>query len=158
MSLNPPILTFNYAEFVANPIFALYANPVTYPEALGAAYWASAIFYISDIGNFGAIQGAQRQAAIDLMCAHLIFLSALAQSGQVPGLMQTATIDKVSIGLTPPPLPNQFQWWMGLSPYGQMLLAMLQTNSVGGFYVGGSPIRAGFRDGYGSWPWLTSRE
>lgn len=154
---NPALLTFDYAEFVANPIFAQYSNPVLYPEAVIQAYWNNAINYISNIGNFGAIQGAQRQNAIDLMTAHLMFLSGLAQSGQVPGLVQTATIDKVSVGLTPPPLPNQFQWWMNLSPYGQMLLAMLQANSVGGWYVGGSPVRAGFlNSGCGGWPWLVS--
>ena len=77
---NPPLLTFDYAEFIANPIFAAYSNAIVYPEAIIQAYWNNAINYISDIGNFGAIQGAQRQNAIDLMTAHLIFLSGLAHS------------------------------------------------------------------------------
>ena len=152
--MNPALLTFNYAEFVANPQFALYSNPIMYPEALLQAWWNTALNYISDVGNFGVIQGTQRQYAIDLMLAHLMFIQNLNTQGQVPGLMQTATIDKVSVGLTPPPLKNQFQWWLSLSPYGQCLLAMLQYSTVGGFYIGGEDGRAGLRD-FGRWPWYT---
>jgi hypothetical protein len=148
------LLTFDYALFQAQcPAFA---NPVTYPEALMQMYWDIAINYITNVANWGALQGTTRQYAINLMVAHLAFLAGIIASGagntQVPGMMQTATIDKVTVGLTPPPLPNQFQWWLGLTPYGQMLLSLLQVNSVGGFYIGGSPVRAemGY-PGYGNW-------
>src|SRR5271163_414534 len=104
MSSNPPILTFDYALFQQQ--IPLYSNPVTYPESLVQVYWDIATYYISNIGNFGALQGDARQFAINLMAAHLIFEANLAATQQVPGLMQNATIDKVSIGLTPPPLPN----------------------------------------------------
>jgi hypothetical protein len=145
------LLTFDYALFKLQcPAFA---NPVTYPESLMQTYWDIASNYISTVANWGALQGSMRQYALNLMVAHLAFLSGIIASGagntQVPGLMQTATIDKVSVGLTPPPLPNQFQWWLNLTPPGQSLLALLQVNSVGGFYIGGSaPLQAfGYQGG-----------
>lgn len=151
--MNPIILTFDYAGFIANPQFQLYANPIMYPQALLQAWWNTAVNLISDTGNFGVIQGDRREYAIQLMLAHLIFLQNLNASGQVPGLMQSATVDKVSVALTPPPLKNEFQWWLSLSPYGQQLFAMLQISSVGGFYIGGRNGRAGLEQ-CGTWPWL----
>lgn len=149
---NPTILTFNYAQFIA--LVPAYSNPAKYSQATLQAFWNSAINYISDVGNFGSLQGDKRQYAINLMTAHLVYISDLTKSGTVPYLMQTSTIDKVSVGLTPPPLKNQFQWWLSVSPYGQQLLALLQINSVGGFYIGGSPQRAafGFQGGAGGLP------
>jgi hypothetical protein len=147
-SPNPPILTFDYAGFIAQ--IPAYSDPTNYPESLLQQYWNGAINYVSDIGNFGAIQGTARQYALNLMTAHLIFISNLAQAGQVPGMITDATIDKVHVGLTPPPLPNQWQWWLDLSPYGQQLLAQLQTQSTGGFFIAGpyGGIR-GYNQSYG---------
>lgn len=142
------ILTFDYTLFQQQ--FPMYANPVTYPESLLQNYWDISINYMSDVGNYGSLQGAMRQYAINLFVAHLLYLSFLIGTGntntgsQVPGLMQAATIDKVSVTLTPPPVPNQFQWWLSLTPWGQSLLALLQMNSVGGFYIGGRGAVAAF--------------
>jgi hypothetical protein len=126
---------FDYAVFIAQ--IPLYSNPTDYPDATIQQYWNGAINYVSDIGNFGSIQGSARVYALNLMTAHLIFIAGLAQNQQVPGLMQSATIDKVSVALTPPPLPNQWQWFLNQSPYGQQLLAQLQVSSVGGFFIAG---------------------
>ena len=145
MTYTSPILTFNYAQFIA--LFPAYSDATAYPEATLQAFWNSAINYISDNANCGSLTGDDRQLAINLMTAHLVYISGLIAAGQVPGLMQNATIDKVSVGLTPPPIPNQFQWWLNVSPYGQQLLALLQAHSVGGYYIGGSPVLAGFRFG-----------
>lgn len=146
--MNETILTFDYALFQTQ--FPVYANPMTYPESAIESYWIMALNYISNVGNYGSLQGAQRQYALNLFIAHMIYLSFLIGTGnpntgsQVPGLMQTATIDKVSVGLTPPPLPNQFQWFLNQTPWGQQLLALLQMNSVGGFYIGGQGAVAAF--------------
>ena len=147
--MNPVILTFDYALFISQ--CPQYSNGTTYPQALLQTYWDIAINYVSNVGNYGALQGAARQYGLNLMVAHLAYLAGLIAIGQVPGLMQNATIDKVTVGLTPPPLKNQFQWWLSLTPYGQQLLALLQINSVGGFYIGGSPVLANF--GYGNAVW-----
>lgn len=165
--MNPAILTFDYISYINNPQFVLYSDPVSYPEIKLQAYWDNASNYISVVGNFGSIQGCQREYAIQLMMSHLIYLTNLANTGNgfgtgsggapgtMPFQMQSAAIDKVSVSVTPPPNPNQFQWWLGLSPFGQQLLAMLQIQSVGGNYIGGSYVRAGFMGSdNGAWPWV----
>lgn len=128
----PPVLTFNYAEFVLQvPQYSALTEDVV------QLYWNGAVNYVSPIANFGAIKGAARQYALNWMTAHLIFISNIASANRVPGLITGATIDKVNVTLTPPPLPNQWQWWLGLSPYGQQLLAQLQSQSVGGSFASG---------------------
>ncbi len=165
--MQPPIIVFNYAAYIANPQFVLYSNPTYYPEIKLQAYWNDATNYVSIVGNFGDIQGSQREYAIQLMMSHLIYLTNLVNTGNgagtgsggspgtIPYQLQSATIDKVTVTVTPPPNPNQFQWWLGLSPFGQMLLAMLQIQTVGGHYIGGSYVRAGFLGSdNGAWPWV----
>lgn len=142
MSITLPVLTFDYAQFIA--LIPEYSNVTKYPQATLQAYWNSAINYVCPIGNYGSLQGDKRQYALNLMTAHLIYIANLAAAGTVPYLMQNSTIDKVTVGLTPPPLDNQWQWWLMVSPYGQQLLALLQVNSVGGFYIGGSAVRPSF--------------
>ncbi len=152
--MNPTLLVFDYALFIANPQFSQYGNPGMYPPAILQAWWNNAINYISNTGNCGNIQGDQRYYAIELMLAHLLFLNGIVISGgggQVPGMLERATIDKVTVGMTPPPMHDQWDWWLGLSPYGQLLLAMLQANTVGGDYIGGSSPRAGFSGTFGGW-------
>ena len=141
----PMVIVFDYDLFVLQ--VPMYANEQTYPESLIETYWDIATNYVSDL-NVGWINGSTRQYAINLMAAHLIYLAGLIAIGQVPGLMQTATIDKVTVGLTPPPLKNQWQWWLSTTPYGQQLFALLQVQSVGGGYIGGSPVRSSF--GFGN--------
>lgn len=123
-----------------------FANDLLYPDVLLQGFWDMAISYISDV-NYGYLRDASRVLALNYMTAHLAKLNLMitANPSGNTGLVQGAMIDKVSVTLTPPPLPNQFQWWLGLTPYGQMLLALLQVKSVGGMYVGGLPERAAFR-------------
>jgi len=152
----PPLLTFDYDLFIA--VAPAYSNIVIYPESTLQQYWNNAINYVSDVSWQGNLQCDGRQYAINLMTAHLVYLSGLIAIGQVPGLMQNATVDKVTVTLTPPPLKNQWQWWLSTSPYGGQLLALLQVNTVGGQFVGmpGTGL-AGFglvpSFGYGTyWP------
>lgn len=147
--INPILLTFNYAQFIA--LFPAYSNSSLYPETTLQGFWNSAINYVSDIGNCGDLQGDSRQYALNLMTAHLVYISDLIAVGTVPYLANNATIDKITVGLEMPPLKNQWTWWLMVSPYGQQLLALLQVNSVGGFYIGGSPQRAAFGYQGGFW-------
>ena len=140
------IVTFNYAQFIER--FPEYSDTTLYSQSILQGWWDIAIFYVSNIANCGTVQDDKRQYAIELMMAHLIFLSLLIAGGQVPGLVDAATIDKISVTLVKPPETNQWQWWLNISPYGQQLLALLQVNSVGGYYIGGAPIQAGFRSNY----------
>jgi hypothetical protein len=136
------LLEFNYDQFIA--LCPAYSDPVKYPEAILQAFWDSATNYISNKSTFGVLVEEKRQYALNLMTAHLVYISGLIASGTVPYLMQNSTIDKITVGLTPPELKNQFQWWLSVSPYGQQLLALLQILSVGGFYIGGTGPRLAF--------------
>lgn len=130
------VLTFDAAAFrVAYP---QYSDETAYPTATLQAYWDSATCFIS-ARNCGYLRGTCRTKAIWLMMVHLMTISALVLAGDTPGQVQSATIDKVSVGLTPPPIPNQWQWWLGTTPYGAQLLALLQVASAGGWFVGGMP-------------------
>jgi ABC-type dipeptide/oligopeptide/nickel transport system permease subunit len=136
-------LTFDPTAFRA--LFPAFADPTAYPDALLTAYWDIAINYISPIDGYGWMQGAARQLALNYMTAHLLAINGIIANGQTPNIVNSATVDKVSVGLTPPPLPNQWQFWLGTTPYGQQLLALLQVFSVGGFYAGSLPELAAFR-------------
>ena len=133
---------FDYSGYINNPQFALYSDPTNYPQSLLQSYWDNATNYISN-ANWGYINYDQREYAIQLMMSHLLYLTNLINTGNgfgtgsggapgtVPYQMQSAQIDKINVTVTPPPNPNQFQWWLGTSPFGQQLLAM-QINSMTG--------------------------
>ena len=142
-----PII-FVYDDAVFRAAFPVFANTTTYPEATLQMYWNWATSYVSDV-NYGWLQNASRDLALNLMTAHLVQVAGIIQAGQVPNLVQNSTIDKITVGLTPPPIPNQWQWWLNQTGYGQQLLALLQANSAGGFYPGGSAPRLGFRNAFG---------
>ena len=123
-----------------------FANETTFPDATLDMYWDNSTCYIdNDDNGCWALKGDCRYLALNLMTAHLAAISVMVAAGQTPGLVQSATIDKVSVSLTPPPLKNQWQWWLSLTPYGQRLLALFQVSTVGGFYIGGLPELSAFR-------------
>lgn len=145
------IITYDDAYF--REVFPQFVSTVTYPEARIQINWDMAINFISD-ENGGAYCGRmnlnQQKLAINYMTAHLLALSTLVTSGQTPGVLQGATIDKISVTYMPPPVKDEWRWWLSQTPYGQQLLALLSTLAVGGFYYGGSPELAAFRRA----PWV----
>jgi hypothetical protein len=143
---NPAILTFDATLFRQQ--CPAYADPTKYPDPVLQIYWDTAICYMSNVGNYGSLQGSSRQYGLNLLTAHLLYIAGLVAKNTVPYVLGAATIDKVQITAIPPPLKNQWGWWLSQSAYGQQLWALLQVNSVGGFYIGGSPILTSFR-GYG---------
>lgn len=144
----------NFSEAAFRGLFPAYATttPQTSTPVL-QAYWDTAAAYISNRSGgcyTGGMTTAQQTLALNLMTAHLVYLSALIAAGTAPGVLTGATIDKVNVTLQPPPASNQWQYWLNQSPYGQQLLSLLQVASVGGFYVNaGVPGQAGFRFGNG---------
>ncbi len=121
-----------------------YADETTYPDSIITNRWAEATCYISD-SSYGRLSITCRTLAIQYMTAHLINLSDLIDSGAAPGQVVSAGEDGVSVSLTPPPNRNQWQWWLGLTPWGQRLNSLLANAYVGGLYIGGSRERTGFR-------------
>lgn len=128
-------------------LFPPYSDKQAFTDTVLQLYWNNATAYISNrtTNCFGGLKPPQQVLALNYMTAHLTFLNQIANAGQNTGLMQGATIDKVTVQLTPPPEVNQWQWWLNQSPYGQQLLALLQQAAVGGFFYGGYPTAFALR-------------
>lgn len=140
--------TIYYDGVAFRALFPLYKDINAFPDPALQIYWNTATAYISNQTcgwNVNALKPAQQVLALNLMTAHLLFLGQQINAGQTTGLVQGATIDKVTVTLTPPPEVNQWQWWLNQSPYGQQLLAILQIGSVGGFFFGGFPTAGTLR-------------
>lgn len=92
------------------------------------------------------LDAGSRVWALGLMTAHLLLLGQAAASGGTSGLIASASVDKVSVSLTPAPVKNHFQYWLAQTPRGAELLAYLKSKAAGGLYVGSKPPeRAAFR-------------
>jgi hypothetical protein len=136
------IFTFDVAAFRA--AYPQFEDVTVYPDARLQGYWNTSICFISD-EDYGWLNGNCRLTSLNLLTAHIAALASLLTAGQVPSLEQSATVDKVSVSLTPPPVQDQFRWWLNLTGYGQQLLVLLEMVSVGGWYIGGSLDRAAFK-------------
>lgn len=137
---------FNAAAFRAS--FPSFSNATAYPDSRMQMYWDMATAYITDQtgGAYCAGMNAKQQVlALNLMTAHLLALSNLIASGQTPGIEVSATIDKISISIEPPPATNQWQYWLQTTPYGAELLALLQVMTVGGRFYNPRPVVTAFR-------------
>ena len=136
------MITLNISNFRA--LFVEFENVTTYPDAIITMNWETSTSFISD-EDYGFMQGKQRETALNLMTAHLIKLGTIIATGQTPSLISGSSVENVSVSLTPPPLKNQFHYWLNLTPYGSQLLALLQMVAVGGLTVGGRNERSAFR-------------
>ena len=125
-------------------LYPAFSDVTKYPDTTITMNWDTSRLYIS-ANDYGWLSGTSRQRAIDLMCAHLTALSDMIASGNIPAMVNSSTIDKISVTLTPPPVKTHFQWWLSLTPYGQQLLALMNSFSVGGFSVGGRSELSAFR-------------
>lgn len=138
-------ITFDPAAF--RVLFPQFADATAFPDVKLQAEFGMATAYVSP-DTYGDMPAAARANALNLMTAHLLALGVIiAQnnySGQV-GVVQAATIDGVSVTLQPPPQRGQWRWWLNTTPYGAQLVALLDAQAVGGFFVGGLPERAAFR-------------
>lgn len=121
--------------------FPAFANTTTYPTATLQGYWDMGTCYINDNagGCWPRLKLNKQILALNLMAAHLAALYAQINVGDSPGVTQAATIDKVTVTLVPPPVPNGWRYWLNQTPYGQQLLALLEVSTVGGFFYGGFP-------------------
>lgn len=125
--------------------FPAFADPTKFPDVMLNAYYANAGLYIDQNDNCSGLNGATLDFALQLMTAHLLYSFTLIAAGQTSVVVQGATIDKVTVSLTPPPVKNMWQWWLATSPYGLQLQALLSVRSVGGWAIGGNPERMAFR-------------
>ena len=128
-------------------LFPLFADPTAFPGVKLQANFDLATGYVSP-NEYGDMTTAARAQALNLMTAHVLAIGVLvAQNnyqGQV-GVVTGAMVDHVQITLAPPPLRSQWQWWLNSTPYGAQLLALLDGQASGGFFVGGLTERSAFR-------------
>lgn len=141
-------IQYNDATFRA--LFPAFTSTITYPLAVTSLYWGVATSYISKWPQCGeALSYDQTILALNQMTAHILQLNTLAATGQQGGIVTAAGVGAVNVAIQPPPEVNQWQWWLNQTPYGSMLLALLEAATVGGFYVAdGVPARGMFSDGW----------
>jgi hypothetical protein len=125
-------------------IFPAFSNVVDFPDLVLQAFWDVGVTYLGDYDG-PLLSDDPLQSALNYMTAHLLQLSVMAQSGITPGIVTNATVDKVAVSIAEPPVKNAWGWWLALTPYGAALWALLTVKGAGGFYVGGSFSRAGYR-------------
>ena len=142
-------VTFNYNSFIA--AFPAFSDPIAFPEATLQGYFNLATAFMNP-GQNPFLSLAQLTQCLNLYTAHFAQLSVISADGDTPAVTLNATIDKVQVGNQEVPLENQFQYWLQSTSYGQMLLALLQVLSVGGWLVGGWPERAAIRQAFGVFP------
>lgn len=127
-------------------LFPAFANVTTFPDSMLEMNWDTAGCIITNDNNSSwRFKGTCRERGLYLLTAHLVALSVIITGGQLPGVVLSATIDKITVTLMPPVVTSQFQQWLSITPYGQQLRALLQVSSVGGFYFGGLPELSSFR-------------
>ena len=80
-----------------------------------------------------------------LMLAHLLYIQDQVFAGNNTQQIASASEGPVSVSFQSPPTSSTFFYWLNATPYGSQIAAMLSVAAVSGFYVGGSPERAGFR-------------
>ena len=135
------IINLDIAAFRIN--FKAYASETDYPDALLNAKYLIGKCYIAD--DDCTLEHDCRVYALQLMLAHLLRIQDLIDQGLPDQVVTSASERDVSVSLSEPPSSSTWDYWLGSTPYGRQLLAMLSAASVGGFYVGGSPERRGFR-------------
>jgi len=134
---------------------ALFPQFATTADPLVTAQWGMATAYIS-ADTYGDMPVAARTYCLQLMTAHLLAIGIVILNGGsytgTPGIVTQSKVGDVSVTLAPPPYgTSQWRYWLSLTPYGLQLSALLDAQSVGGFYVGGLPERAAFRKVAGIW-------
>lgn len=139
------LIVFNPVRF--RELFPAFQCTPAVSDADLQIQWDTATLYITNRYRAACcgLSLEQRTRALYLMTAHLAQIARLVSLGQTPGIMSSATVDKVSVTLEPPKVDNQWQYWLQSTPYGQQLLALLQVASAGGCYYGGKPELAAFR-------------
>ena len=136
------MITLDIAQFRLT--FTQFADVFAYPDIKIQLWFDNATAMMTNQVNTLIREPSQR-FALYLLTAHLLLIQETAASGAPIQLLQNATEGTVTIGYTPPPIKNGFQWWLSATPYGQQLWSLLQVLSTGGFYFGGSSVRSGIR-------------
>lgn len=123
--------------------FPLYADETLYPDVLLNSQYEIGKCYIDD--SDCTMAENCREYALQAMLAHLLYIRDQVNAGNNIGVVTSATEGDVSITLASPVVDDEWHYWFNSSRFGRELIALLGVQAVGGFYVGGSPERKGFR-------------
>lgn len=144
------VITLDVAKF--REMFPAFAANPPYTNDYIQMRWNIAVCFVSD-SDYGCLNGDCRENALLYVTAHIMQLENAANGsfGQdaeaSSGVIQSATIDKISVAVKIPPSSEKsnFAWWLSQTPYGQNALALLSVAAAGGLYIGGLPERSAFR-------------
>lgn len=135
------LIVFDLAKFRAR-----YPQFDDVPDETVEMNWDLATCYLNDFyTSCDYLKGKCRENALYMLTAHITQVGLYAEAGEVSGILQSATVDKVTVNLQAVESANPWQYWLNQTPYGQQLLALLNLLSAGGFLVGGWPETAAFR-------------
>lgn len=140
-------IVFDVAQF--RTAFPEFSDITAFPDATLQMNWDTSTCYISDL-DAGILTGNCRRRAINLMTAHVTKISNNTTLGKTTNFKHSASVDKISVSVTPPPASDQYSWWLNTTPYGSQLEALLSSNIAGGLYVGGRREKSAFRKVGGS--------
>lgn len=144
------------ATFVFDPaafrvLFPQFADTTVFPDArLLAVYGLASAYVTPDTPLCAGVPDVSWAYVLQLMTAHLLAISVIQEAGGtytgVPGIVTQSSVGDVSVSLALPPFGHDaWRYWMNLTPYGQQLLALLDSLSAGGWFIGGLPERSAFR-------------
>ena len=92
--------------------------------------------------NYGKLSDESRKLAIYLFAAHLLALQKSIKEGNTSvNMTASASIDKVSVSMVPPPSLGAFEYWLNQTQYGAELLALLSVVLPIPLLLGGSFVR-----------------
>lgn len=125
--------------------FPEFSNATKYKDAYITRQINTAEIFISDKNYL--IRPEVRKLAIEYMTAHLIYLENLDANGNFVGWDDSATsgavtsshIGDVSVSLQPPIATEEWELWLEATPYGKMLLALLELQVPKALYYPGRP-------------------
>lgn len=124
----------------------LYAEPSEFSDAYLEMFWEIATeFADSETGCGCLLSQKSRAFLLNLLAAHLIYLSKEAADGGNGGYETSATVDKVSVTRLMPVVNSNMDWWLMQSPFGQQIAALLAAATAGGCTIGGRPEISSFR-------------
>jgi len=149
------LITFDPAAFKAQ--FPQFSNSSCFPDGTLNNWWVIATTVVSpEPVDCDPLTDAQRTEVLNLESRHVgTIFNQIASGKPAPAMVTSATIDKVTVTVKPPPERGQLTWWLNFTPYGQMAATILSIAGAGGFYSGGLPERSAFRrvgGGFGG-PW-----
>lgn len=125
--------------------FPEFSDTTKYKDQYIQRHIDTAMIFISDKNYL--IAPKVRKLAIEYMSAHLISLENLDENGNFVGWSDSATsgaitsshIGDVSVSLMPPIATEEWELWLESTPYGKMLLTLLELQAPKAIYFPGRP-------------------